>query len=78
MPATELGSVWRRDWTGSLLMIAIVMTGIAILCWRTVETPAVAFGIFGGWLALELLLARRSPRIPGGSISHTYRSDSFD
>ena len=59
---SELGSAWERDWTGSLLGVAIGMTLLAILVWRSVDTPAAGIAILGAWIAFELISARRPSR----------------
>ncbi len=56
---SELGSAWSSDWSSSLLVIAVAMTGLAILCWRVIDTPAAALAVLALWLAAELLLSRR-------------------
>ncbi|MCP3920895.1 MAG: hypothetical protein GY711_35655 [bacterium] len=60
--ASELGSAWEHDWTGRLLGVAIGMTLLAILVWRTVDTPAVGIAILGAWVAFELVSAHLPSR----------------
>ncbi len=58
-PHDELGSAWENDLTGGMMVVALAMTGLALVTWLRIPSPAAGMAIGAAGLALELTWGRR-------------------